>query len=404
MAQPDVLLALRAAITSNQAPILSTSADENAPPTTSLSQATHLCFAGSAAEHIAYPLSTLTRFQVNDNAVDLRSVFVAWQNQDASAQDYIQSVLKINEELSSSGSTAKVLNLPFAERLDLNSWLSGQQEDSEYIPPLEGAAAQAAASAGDSGATGAKRSKDADPRLEEIYKGERRICDRNSILHGIKPTDFSHVRKQVQSLFGKSKSRVADPVAQTALVQNLKKPNQRPQPIILVSPSASSLLRLTNIKKFLEEGVYVPADSDLASHSGANRLHIARNMQSIDPNRSLQFALMERTDQFRPDSWSRVVAVFTTGQEWQFKSYKWSTAQELFARTLGVYIGYTGDSVPDNVKKWGRIVKVLEVDKWNQMRGEQGRWRDREVVENIWTSIEESMRIKGWTKETGFKA
>jgi parafibromin len=404
MSQQDVLLALRTAIASNQAPVLSTSADETPPAITSLSQASHLRFSNSATGHVAYPLTTSTRFRVNDKPVDLRSVFVAWQSKDASAQDYIQSVAKSNAELASSGLT--VLNLPFAERLDLNSWLEGQQDDSEYITPLEGAAAQAAASAGESGVGGTKRSRDVDPRLQEIYKGERRICDRNSILHGIKPTDFSHVRKQVASLFGKNKSRpgVADPMAQTALVQNLKKPNQRPSPIILLSPSASSLLRLSNIKKFLEEGIFVPADSDLASSSGANRLHITRSMPSIDPNRSLQFVLMERTDQFRPDSWARVVAVFTTGQEWQFKSYKWSTAHELFARTLGVFLGYNGDSVPENVKKWGRIVKVLEVDKWNAMRGEQGRWRDREVVENIWTSIEESMRIKGWTKETGFKA
>lgn len=364
----DVLLALRDAIAKDQ-PITLT--DDNVT---------------------SYPLSTLTRFRVNDTPVDLRSVIVAWQNKDASAQQYLQAVGSLN-----------VVNLPFAERLDLNSWLEGQQDESEYIAPLEGAAAQAGT--GQDGIGGATRSAAVDSRLQEIYKGERRTCDRNSILHGIKPTDFSHVRKHIASILSKGKARPGTTdVAQTALVQNLKKPNQRPQPIILLSPSASSLLRLTNIKKFLEEGIFVPGDSELASHSGANRLHIARTMQSIDPNRSLQFALMEQTDQFRPDMWSRVVAVFTTGQEWQFKSYKWSTAQELFARTLGVFVGFNGDSVPENVKRWGRIVKVLQVDKWNAMRGEQGRWRDREVVENIWTSIEESMRVKGWTKENGFKA
>nr|6AF0_C Chain C, Cdc73 protein [Thermothelomyces thermophilus ATCC 42464] len=34
-----------------------------------------------------------------------------------------------------------------------------------------------------------------DPRLAQIYSGERRMGDRNTALRGIKPTDFSHVRK-----------------------------------------------------------------------------------------------------------------------------------------------------------------------------------------------------------------
>ena len=40
-----------------------------------------------------------------------------------------------------------------------------------------------------------------------------------------------------------------------------KKP-RRPDPIILLSPSASSLLRMTNIKSFLENGQYVLLHDD----------------------------------------------------------------------------------------------------------------------------------------------
>jgi len=45
-----------------------------------------------------------------------------------------------------------------------------------------------------SGAVG-RQGKNIDPRLAEIYNGERRMGDRNSVLRGIKPTvcetDFS---------------------------------------------------------------------------------------------------------------------------------------------------------------------------------------------------------------------
>lgn len=110
---------------------------------------------------------------------------------------------------------------------------------------------------------------------------------------------------------------------------------------------------------------------------------------------------MDSCEGFKPDYWSRVVAVFTTGQTWQFKSYMWSHPPELFSHALGVYVGWRGEDVPGTVKGWGRGVMSTMVDKYNPTQGAQARWRDREVVEGIWTAIEESMRGKGWGKDVG---
>lgn len=91
-------------------------------------------------------------------------------------------------------------NLAFVERLDLITWLEGASEESEYIKPLaEDTSAAASASkvaAGTKGgiapvtsaASGVRSAKTIDPRLAEIYNGERRMGDRNSVLRGIKPT------------------------------------------------------------------------------------------------------------------------------------------------------------------------------------------------------------------------
>jgi parafibromin len=166
------------------------------------------------------------------------------------------------------------------------------------------------------------------------------------------------------------------------------------EPIILLSPSASSLLRMSNIKSFLDGGIYTDADST----AGSNLLQISRLLPSIDPQRPLRFILVDSPDQFKPDYWSRVVAVFTTGQQWQFKSYKWQNPPELFSHTLGLYIGWRGEQVPQAVKAWGRGVMTMQIEKYHAAQGAQGRWRDREVVEAIWTSIEESMRSK-WNKD-----
>jgi parafibromin len=43
----------------------------------------------------------------------------------------------------------------------------------------------------------------------------------------------------------------------------------------------------------------------------------------------------------------------------------------------------------------------VQVDKHNAGAPSASRWRDREVVEGIWKSIEENMRNRGWTRASG---
>ena len=190
-------------------------------------------------------------------------------------------------------------------------------------------------------------------------------------------------------------------------------------PIILLSPSASSLIRTSNVKTFLQDGVFVPPDHPiLASSDPSNILKIERQLHrnvnkdagagtatanssqsstSSSRRDTTRFVLVDSIANFRPDYWSRVVAVFTTGQTWQFKSYKWTSPPELFKHATGIYVGFRGDAVPREVKSWGRGVTSFAVERWDEKGGVHGagRWRDREVVEGIWTAIEEGMNMRG---------
>ena len=159
---------------------------------------------------------------------------------------------------------------------------------------------------------------------------------------------------------------------------------------------------MSNAKSFLESGLYTPPDSlSASSSSNANLLHITRQIPSVDPSRPIRFVLVDTPEQFRPDTWQRVVAVFTTGQLWQFKGYKWQDPPELFRMVKGIYLGWRAEEVPSTVKGWGRGVIQAQVDKYNPQQGPQARWRDREVVEGIWGAVEEAMRSQGWTKDRG---
>lgn len=160
----------------------------------SLARATHLRFI--SGQHII-ALSTPTRFISSDIPVDLRSIYFAWLKRETAIPAYNSAALALNAEL---GAGAEIHKLAFVERLDLITWLEGASEESEYIKPLAQDSTStitdtpiAAGTKGSSNIANAnsitgRPHKTIDPRLAEIYNGERNMGDRNSILRGVKPT------------------------------------------------------------------------------------------------------------------------------------------------------------------------------------------------------------------------
>jgi parafibromin len=199
--QHDPLLLLRQSIASDSPCIPTTSLDATTATSVdlSLARATYLQFSHPIATSL--PLTTPTRFVSSSSPkpIDLRSIYFAWLKRETAIPEYNAAALALNEELSSAdGAGGEVQNLAFVERLDLITWLEGASEESEYIKPLasdtSSAAASAQVAAGLQGgiapvvSAGGGRGKTIDPRLAEIYNGERKMGDRNSVLRGIKPT------------------------------------------------------------------------------------------------------------------------------------------------------------------------------------------------------------------------
>lgn len=195
--QHDALLLLRQAIASESPCVPTTSADATTSLDVDLSLAT-ATFLQLSSPPISIPLSTSTRFISSDRPVDLRSIYFAWLKREVPIPEYNASALALNEDLSAPGGAGgAVQNLAFVERLDLITWLEGASEESEYIKPLASEVANAASSARvASGATGgiapvlsaSGQGGNISGRLADIYSGERKMGDRNSVLRGIKPT------------------------------------------------------------------------------------------------------------------------------------------------------------------------------------------------------------------------
>ncbi|CAJ2514154.1 Uu.00g022730.m01.CDS01 [Anthostomella pinea] len=405
----DPLLLLRQSIASGS-PIFPTASAEPSAPEVRLAQATHLTF--TTPTRISIPIDTATRFVSENTPVDLRSIYFAWLNREVAIPEYNTFASQLNDEL---GTRGPVRGFAFYQRLDLITWLEGASEESDYIKPLagdkDGSTSTAAAALASKGAAapaigttlGRSGKGTLDPRLAVIYNSERKMGDRNSVLRGIKSTDFTHVRKLAALFMAKKPSQPSSSnISSNPALATHQKP-KRPDPIILLSPSASSLLRMSNIKSFLESGQYVPPDSLAASSStSASMLHINRLMKDIDPNRPMRFILVEGPEQFKPEYWSRVVAVFTTGQSWQFKNYKWSNPMDLWRHVPGIFVGWRGEQPPESVRGWGHRVMNVGVDRWKDTGAtgmDSSRWRDREAVEGIWKAIEGNMRSKGWKRD-----
>ncbi|KAJ6136769.1 hypothetical protein N7497_012322 [Penicillium chrysogenum] len=463
----DPLLSLRRAIASGNLPTPTTSSEpSDQPATDDLAKATHLYFTQPAPQTIA--LSTPTRFisASTNSPVDLRSILFAWQNKDVAIPEYIAKAQEFNEALKQQtkegAKEESVQILIFLERLDLFTWLEGASDDSEHIKPLEGAAAAAEAAAAAagvaqadnaagiaagaiggvtsvlSGAAGAAQAgsqlgrpqKQVDPRLQEIYNGERKTGDRNTVLRGIKPTDFSHVRKSAELFLDRNRSRPGQPNAKPGIKGSIPAPSAGlfdgiAQVEFLPLPPRPNHPNLTLRliphphveRQILPRGRHLctPDHPTLSSATDANLVKLERPLRlngdasnpasassraGGKPTRPTKFIVVDGTTNFKPEYWNRLVAVFTTGQTWQFKSYKWSSPPELFKHATGVYIGWRGEDVPSQVKGWGRGVETFAVERWDEKNGVHGggRWRDREVVEGIWTAIEEGMRLRGWGK------
>lgn len=318
---------------------------------------------------------------------DVGSVLFCWNNREATVTEYI-------EKCSSEG----VKVIPFMERTKLIELLSGERNDNneeenvqhekrknEKVDYRE-----------------SKRKKiENDELLKEISKHEIELIDHDKALRGTeKNIDFSNLIREceykiVRALKKPEVKNKKENVKERERERDKGKSGKsgsgsgnnntiNKDPIIILSPSAISMLTMGNIKGFLEEGKF---EDPSKCNNNSDLLHIRRDSKKF--KRVIKFVVVKNVENFfvKPEYWDRVVAVFTTGQEWQFKKYKINDPNELFQKVKGFYVNYNGDIVPNNVKRWN--VEIISLDR-NQ------RFRDRQISELMWESIERFMLVKGY--------
>lgn len=173
---------------------------------------------------------------------------------------------------------------------------------------------------------------------------------------------------------------------------------QRAQdPIVVLSSSPTALLNMFNIKQFLEEGIFVPPEearqkargvADLvvsitsrggSGAQGGTGVGIGRRILVVDSAEAVSRLGGSSASAPGADPWNRVIAVFTTGQAWQFKTYKWNDPRELFKNVMGVYVRWHNEPQNTNIRDWN--VLELQVDR-------NKRHTDKQVVSLFWRQLE----------------
>ncbi|GAA5941274.1 Cdc73p [Sporobolomyces koalae] len=239
---------------------------------------------------------------------------------------------------------------------------------------------------------------------------------RETTLRGERYNNFDSVRTliapRLQTLQATMSSSSSKPSTSSSSTPGALKPvqsNKKKQlnPIIMISPSSTALITMHNVKEFLEEARFIPSDQARSLAAGSGMAYIAEDVVQVNHNRATGAPAAAGTVETRKaryfvvdsvealgkfgkadEAWDRVVCVMTTGQEWQFKPYKWKEPKELFHNVRGVYPQWTTDPLNPKVKAWN--VSELRIDPHK-------RHVDKAVVADFWKNLEGWISVnKSW--------
>ncbi|KAH7884842.1 RNA pol II accessory factor, Cdc73 family-domain-containing protein [Phlebopus sp. FC_14] len=428
-ASNDPLFALRQAIRSKS----SITYLNNNEPTTSLLNATHL----SLGPSLSLPKSSPTRYtkpgvpsaSSPTDFYTLEAIYLAWLLRDAPGAEYMKQARE-------SGLAVGFVSV--TERKSVVEWLEGKAQNDERIKPL--APAESTTPPGtpphagtvsaapsttpkrathghgpDATTSPTKRRYVTDAQDAEVVKrikqNEVELRDRNTVLRGIKPNNFSALHASFSEKLKKLKENkpgLASTPAPSAGPPMQARKAKNMFPIIMISSSPTALITMYNVKRFLQESVFEPSSTarERATAAGNARaedlLHIDRrrapptasvssSSTSSSQGTVQRYFIVDSTDalqKFGADAWERVVCVMTTGQAWQFRPYKWSEPRTLFHHVKGVYVTWANDPPNAKIKDWN--VTELKIDPHR-------RHVDKSVVAHFWKLIDDwTLANKPW--------
>jgi len=102
--------------------------------------------------------------------------------------------------------------------------------------------------------------------------------------------------------------------------------------------------------------------------------------RAISKNQFEEYMVIDNPTKLTKEEWSRVIAIFVTGQEWQFRGWFDENPTHVLNKIKGFHVKYQGEPLKENIAKWP--VTVLEISS-NEMK----RHTDQTVVRQFWEKV-----------------
>ncbi|CAI5484043.1 unnamed protein product [Closterium sp. Yama58-4] len=157
-------------------------------------------------------------------------------------------------------------------------------------------------------------------------------------------------------------------------------------PIILVPSAAQTLINIFNVKEFLEDGAYVPAE-EKARAAGGKRPEMVVVQRRMGRDKAVVYHVRDRPEGLSKRDWDRVAAVFVLGKEWQFKGWPFKDHVDILSKVMGVFVRFEDDSVESaaTVKQWN--CSILAISKYK-------RHQDRTAALTFWDRLDKFLAAR----------
>jgi hypothetical protein len=187
---------------------------------------------------------------------------------------------------------------------------------------------------------------------------QRTVNDTQNILSIKSTKNFANIEKPAFAAFLTLKKSPKEQVKKIA------KKNETHY--IIVPAATQSLITLYNVKDFLIDQKYQNlirfVHSDEIRNKGQKKptkVLITRDPKKLSSDQISKFTVLDSIDELDQKEWDKVVACFASGQEWQFKGWKYTKPVDLFSRIKGFSLKFQDDPSQGMLGQWN--VKQLQV-------------------------------------------
>lgn len=240
--------------------------------------------------------------------------------------------------------------------------------------------------------------------IHDIFAQEKWLTTTATLLQNPKDVDLSvaikifddAVKKRLRPPPPKVEVKSANPRATIVSPVPMKRPRTEESviPIIVVPQAPTAVLSMYNAFDFLNLGVYKSAEEAKATNGDRKpELAVCERKSYLNPQKNCKYHVLDNVTKIPPDQWYRVVAVFATGADWQFRDWPWKQPAEIFDNVKGFHLFYDDEALNAKIAKWN--VHKLAISKIK-------RYRDRSVVTDFWETLHNFIQTRNGQRQLVF--